>query len=122
MGLDISGVLILTAQATYAIDSAIDKNGPLPFTVGQGSLRNSSGMLLFETVLSPSPSNHTMKILFLGNGSTAPLAITYFIINAPLARTGSFSGAIHRKPVIGGIIGGLVLISLLLNIWPSYVL
>jgi hypothetical protein len=88
--------------------------------VGDSSLRDASGMLLFET--GPlSTGQHTLKVVYLGNGSTAALAFTYFVIQNGPPSLPSSSTTIHRKPIIGGIIRGLVLISLLLNIWSSYV-
>lgn len=109
------------AQATYAIDgqpavpfSVADPDNPdLSFAIGES---------LFQVgQLAPGP--HTLEVVYLGNNSnnTAPLAITSLFQNA-LPPVPSSSTTIHRKPILRGVIGMLVLFSLLLNIWPSYVL
>jgi hypothetical protein len=115
MSLDIQGVLSLTPQSTYAIDN----QEPVPFSVGDSSLINSTGMLLFETVNLPH-GLHNLSVVYLGNSSTAPLAFTYLIQNGPHSLPSS-STTIHRKPIVGGVIGWLILISLFFNIWPSHV-
>jgi hypothetical protein len=114
---DLPGVYISSAVATYGIDS----KEPVLFSVGDDSLRDVSGVLLFETGPLP-PGEHNLNVVYFGNNSTSPLAITYFVIQNEPSSLSNSSTTIHRKPIIGGIIRGLVLILVLLvNIWPSHV-
>lgn len=117
MGLQVEGVSIVTAQAAYVIDN--EKS--VAFSMGHSSRLNLSGMLLFESRLLPYGLHH-LNITYYGNSSMSPLAITYFIRNPSSLPGSSSSTTIHRKPINGGVIVGLILISLLLNIWPTHML
>jgi hypothetical protein len=138
MGLEVSPPTNLsTALATYAIDDqdAID------FLVPLSNVSLSRNQILFETT-QLYPGQHTLVVTYLGDNTTEPLALNYFVQedatsstkssnSTPTSSTStsvpsgsssnsspSSSTSIHTTDaIIGGVIGGLVLISLLLGLF-----
>ena len=126
-----------TALATYTIDDQDTIN----FVVPRSNVSLSRNQILFETT-QLYPGQHELVVTYLGNNTTEPLALNYFVQqDAPSSTSSndtptsiststsvpsgtsssnsspSSSTNIHGKPtdaIIGGVIGGVVLISLLL--------
>ena len=121
------------ASATYTVDD----QDPISFLVPVSSNSNTYyNQILFETGQLPF-GQHKLVVTYLGNSTTVPLALNYFVQQDTSSSTSSnatsslpsgtssnsstsSSTAVNRQPtevIIGGIIGGLVLISLLLALF-----
>ena len=121
------------ASATYTVDD----QDPISFLVPVSSNSNTYyNQILFETGQLPF-GQHKLVVTYLGNSTTVPLALNYFVQQDTSSSTSSnatsslpsgtssnsstsSSTAVNREPteaIIGGIIGGLVLISLLLALF-----
>ena len=122
----------------------MDDQDPINFVVPVSSNANTYyNQILFETAQLPF-GQHKLVVQYLGNSTSVPLALNYFIqkpedassstssnntttSSTPLASGTSSSNSspsssttIHRKPIdaiIGGIVGGVVLISLLIALF-----
>ena len=118
------------SPANYTVDDQDPVSFLLPFT----SFYPVQNRIYFETG-QLSPGQHKLEVTFFGNLNTTPLVFSHFIQNASTSTSSntptstsvpsatssnslpSSSSTIDRKAVIGGVIGGLVLISLLLALF-----
>ena len=108
----------VSLAATYFVDNHSAAYFP---SINESLVSPSSIGMLFE-VKGLTPGPHRLNVLYVGNSpNSKPLNITYLLTQNGTVTVPNSSTTIHRKPVIGGVIG-LVLISLLLNILQSQVL
>jgi len=113
------------AAAVYSIDSL--QNVSFLFPSGQSAIQNSvleqQNQVYFKVPTSP-PGNHNISVWYLGDNSTTPLILDYFIVENPWAPPlpSSSATAIRTKSkssVIGALaaILGLLFVALLVSLW-----
>ena len=101
-----------SASANYIVDEQDPINFPVPLP-RNGIFTNQK---LFETGQLPL-GQHQLTVTYLGNFTTVPLIFDHFVQHIELSSTSSNTPTSTSVPIIGGVIGGLVLISLLLALF-----
>lgn len=109
------------ASAYYFVDN---ENATFFFETDPAFI-NTIGSLFQVTNLDPGP--HKLNIQYIGHGER-PLRVTKFNVHngtnasSPMSGRSSSTTSIYRRPIIGDFIGGIVFLSLFLNIWQSLLL
>jgi hypothetical protein len=129
-----------STSSTYSIDDQTPISFPIPASPDNNTHFN---QILFNTE-QLSPGEHTLVVTYSGNSTSAPLSLNYFVqegANSTSSNSSSIaptstsvlssislsspsstsnvasSSTIDSKPIIGGVIGGVALISIFLALF-----